>query len=126
MRLIWSTDGPLCLRSATTSIWHNRCRRGPSTPTHRRFLHRDIQTHELCHRQRSFSCGAGLMGPAPAIVREGTATSVNREAQSPRYTILPRRAPSAVLALAGGVVDSLDLAGELRRRLEIAALLARV
>src|ERR1700674_1790036 len=23
----------LCLRSATTSFWHNRCRRGPSTPT---------------------------------------------------------------------------------------------
>src|SRR6266571_9233896 len=33
IRLIWSTDGPLCLRSATTSFWHARCRRGPSTPT---------------------------------------------------------------------------------------------
>src|ERR1700724_1665913 len=33
IRLICSTDGPLCLRSATTSFWHNRCRRGPSTPT---------------------------------------------------------------------------------------------
>src|SRR5664279_5622989 len=26
-------DGPLCLRSPTTSFWHSRCRRGPSTPT---------------------------------------------------------------------------------------------
>src|SRR5271157_2685906 len=33
IRLICSSDGPLCLRSATTSFWHNRCRRGPSTPT---------------------------------------------------------------------------------------------
>src|SRR4051794_33183480 len=33
IRLICSTDGPLCLRSATTSFWHTRCRRGPSTPT---------------------------------------------------------------------------------------------
>src|ERR1700704_3953660 len=33
IRLICSTDGPLCLRSATTSFWHNRCRRGPSTPS---------------------------------------------------------------------------------------------
>jgi hypothetical protein len=30
-RLICSTDGLLCLRSTTTSFWHNRCRRGPST-----------------------------------------------------------------------------------------------
>src|SRR5713226_2010959 len=29
IRLIWSTDGPLCLRSATASFWHVRCRRGP-------------------------------------------------------------------------------------------------
>jgi len=27
--LICSTDGLLCLRSATTSVWHARCRRGP-------------------------------------------------------------------------------------------------
>src|SRR5215208_6802413 len=33
IRLICSTDGSLCLRSATTSFWHARCRRGPSTPT---------------------------------------------------------------------------------------------
>src|SRR3954453_24042227 len=33
IRLICSTDGLLCLRSATTSVWHARCRRGPSTPT---------------------------------------------------------------------------------------------
>src|SRR4051794_55476 len=33
IRLICSTDGSLCLRSATTSVWHTRCRRGPSTPT---------------------------------------------------------------------------------------------
>src|ERR1019366_3649246 len=33
IRLICSTDGLLCLRSVTTSFWHNRCRRGPSTPT---------------------------------------------------------------------------------------------
>src|SRR5271170_1762039 len=33
IRLICSTDGLLCLRSATTSFWHARCRRGPSTPT---------------------------------------------------------------------------------------------
>src|ERR1700730_9602027 len=33
IRLICSTDGHLCLRSATTSFWHNRCRRGPSTPS---------------------------------------------------------------------------------------------
>src|SRR5215217_9315672 len=33
IRLICSTDGPLCLRSTTTSFWHARCRRGPSTPT---------------------------------------------------------------------------------------------
>src|SRR4051812_31525284 len=33
IRLICSTDGPLCLRSATISFWHARCRRGPSTPT---------------------------------------------------------------------------------------------
>src|SRR5256885_7009339 len=33
IRLICSTDGPFCLRSATTSFWHNRCRRGPSTPS---------------------------------------------------------------------------------------------
>src|SRR3954452_11492385 len=32
IRLICSTDGLLCLRSATTSVWHTRCRRGPSTP----------------------------------------------------------------------------------------------
>src|SRR6202789_3165419 len=35
IRLICSTDGLLCLRSATTSFWHNRCRRGPSTPSRR-------------------------------------------------------------------------------------------
>jgi hypothetical protein len=33
IRLICSTDGLLCLRSATTSFWHARCRRGPSTQT---------------------------------------------------------------------------------------------
>src|ERR1700694_4257308 len=33
IRLICSTDGLLCLRSATTSSWHAGCRRGPSTPT---------------------------------------------------------------------------------------------
>src|SRR4051812_40725696 len=33
IRLICSTDGSLCLRSATTSFWHVRCRWGPSTPT---------------------------------------------------------------------------------------------
>ena len=33
IRLICSMDGSLCLRSATTSFWHARCRRGPSTPT---------------------------------------------------------------------------------------------
>src|SRR4051795_11672620 len=33
IRLICSTDGLLCLRSATASFWHTRCRRGPSTPT---------------------------------------------------------------------------------------------
>src|SRR5215218_6015299 len=33
IRLICSTDGSLYLRSATTSVWHTRCRRGPSTPT---------------------------------------------------------------------------------------------
>src|SRR4051812_37351431 len=36
IRLICSTDGLLCLRSATTSVWHARCRRGPSTPAARR------------------------------------------------------------------------------------------
>src|SRR4051812_41719794 len=33
IRLICSTDGLLCLRSTTASVWHNRCRRGPSIPT---------------------------------------------------------------------------------------------
>src|ERR1700726_1754863 len=33
IRLTCSTDGLHCLRSATTSFWHNRCRRGPSTPS---------------------------------------------------------------------------------------------
>ena len=33
MRIIWSTDGLLCLRSATTSFWHSDAVRGPSTPT---------------------------------------------------------------------------------------------
>src|ERR1700747_3301687 len=33
IRLICSTGGLHCLRSATTSFWHNRCRRGPSTPS---------------------------------------------------------------------------------------------
>src|SRR5687768_6671654 len=31
--IILVTDGSLCLRSSTTSLWHIRCRRGPSTPT---------------------------------------------------------------------------------------------
>src|SRR3954470_6281327 len=33
IRITCSTDGLLCLRSATTSFWHVGCRRGPSTPT---------------------------------------------------------------------------------------------
>jgi hypothetical protein len=33
MRVIWSMDGLLCLRSATTSFWHSDAVRGPSTPT---------------------------------------------------------------------------------------------
>src|SRR3954469_10332557 len=34
MRIGCSTDGLLCLRSTTTtSFWHARCLRGPSTPT---------------------------------------------------------------------------------------------
>src|SRR5215218_9634947 len=33
MRIIWSMDGLLCLRSATTSFWHSDAVRGPSTPT---------------------------------------------------------------------------------------------
>jgi len=43
IRLICSTDGPLCLRSATTSFWHNRCRRGPSTPTPEAFERNGIK-----------------------------------------------------------------------------------
>src|SRR5215203_5022153 len=33
IRIIWSTDGLLCLSSATTSFWHSDAVRGPSTPT---------------------------------------------------------------------------------------------
>src|SRR5919107_3276415 len=33
MRIIWSMDGLLGLRSATTSFWHSDAVRGPSTPT---------------------------------------------------------------------------------------------
>src|SRR6056297_1444010 len=33
IRQTCSTDGLLCLRSATTSLWHKRCRWGPSTPS---------------------------------------------------------------------------------------------
>jgi putative SOS response-associated peptidase YedK len=48
IRLICSTDGLLCLRSAKTSFWHNRCRRGPSTPTRR-------NTHWLGPEHRCFA-----------------------------------------------------------------------
>src|SRR6056297_3357481 len=33
IRQTCSTDGLLCLRSATTSLWHKRCRWGPPTPS---------------------------------------------------------------------------------------------
>ena len=82
IRLICSTDGPLCLRSATTSFWHARCRRGPSTPTDSRFVGCDLPSHRgqwqrdsiaTIRLHRTISSPAGLRPlrcPAPAPWRD--------------------------------------------------------
>jgi hypothetical protein len=48
MRIMWSTDGLLCLRSATTSFWHSDAVRGPSTPTQNLMLSHSVFARKQC------------------------------------------------------------------------------
>src|SRR3954453_8671959 len=73
IRLTCSTDGLLCLRSATTSVWHARCRRGPSTPTagRGRGITTDVRRHSVADRPAAHTARAGMTG---AEVRCGDET----------------------------------------------------
>ena len=75
IRLICSTDGLLCLRSATTSFWHARCRRGPSTPTDGR-VHgaaSDVRRHPVADRPAARTASAGMTGRSGQMRQTTTA-----------------------------------------------------
>ena len=53
MRIIWSMDGLLGLRSATTSFWHSDAVRGPSTPTAPAPLGQNVINNHIAKRAPS-------------------------------------------------------------------------
>jgi hypothetical protein len=68
MRIIWSMDGLLGLRSATTSFWHSDAVRGPSTPTAPAPLGRNVINNHIAKRAPSRHDDA-LTAQAQAEVR---------------------------------------------------------
>jgi len=72
-------DGLLCLRSTTTSFWHTRCRRGPSTPTILsrspkafRMLLDDLADLYREHVKEPLLCEAWALGVATSVGYLGT------------------------------------------------------
>ena len=87
IQLICSTDGLLCLRSATTSFWHNRCRRGPSTPTRRNAA-----------RERWSSMKAQI----PARLYRRAASQLGIPVVIPAQTGIERRVPRSIWGIGLG------------------------
>src|SRR5271166_2667668 len=63
----------VCLRSTTTSLWHSRCRRGPSTPTNPRKFRQAESGREYANLWGSLRgcCGCPFVvrGTDPGIAR---------------------------------------------------------
>src|SRR3954447_6988178 len=77
IRLICSTDGLLCLRSATTSVWHTRCRRGPSTPATVGVDETLTGPDTAPHRPTSWRC-IELHGTAQTVIEPVVSTAVTQ------------------------------------------------
>src|SRR3954449_13089921 len=90
IRLTCSTDGLLCLRSATTSVWHARCRQGPSTPAARGEAANDknlrqarLTSHKLKGGRLTRRSSEGLPDRSPDRSSDAVEQSYRRAAAPP-------------------------------------------
>src|SRR3954454_14986838 len=88
IRLICSTDGLLCLRSATTSVWHARCRRGPSTPAARRGRGAPpaVRRNPVADRPTACTACAGMRNQRRQTLETATAEVRLDPAKSARFS----------------------------------------
>src|SRR5271170_25807 len=93
IRLICSTDGLLCLRSATTSFWHARCRRGPSTPTDGRGcgVAADVPGNPVAHRPYAGAARPGMTGLWGRMARTTMGEVRLDEGKTAQFRRLPDR-----------------------------------